>query len=255
MTNALITGASSGIGLSTARVLSQRGHRVLLLSYDEPELQQACAELGPSAVAVLCDLSYSEQVEGLWGRLEELHGPIDVLINNAGIGHHGEVVETSMETFRRVMEINYFSPVSLCRQAAAAMKQRGRGHILNVTSASARRPLARMGAYGSSKAALHGFTQTLRMEAQSWGVRVSEVLPISVATPFFERASNTSQRSYRPRGLTQTPDQVARMIVRCLDRNIPELVTHSPTAWALALDGLWPNLIARLLAWNERRGG
>ncbi len=251
---ALVTGASSGIGLNIVQILLSRGWRVLLLSYDEAELRVAVEQFSPEqAVPVVCDLSVPDQVAGLWQRLELEHGPISVLINNAGIGHHGEVLQTSQEVFRKLMEVNYFAPVALCQQALQAMKERHQGHILNVTSASARRPLARMGAYGSSKAALHGFTQTLRMEAHAYGVRVTEVLPISVATPFFERASNTSQQDYRPRGLTQSPHQVASMVVRCLDRNIAECVTHRPTALGLALDCLMPNLVSRLLnAWERR---
>lgn len=251
MATALITGASSGIGLSTAAKLAQRGHHVLMLSYDQPELEQVCPAIAGQVTPVVCDLSRADQVDGLWQRLEELHGPISILINNAGIGHHGEVVDTSMETFRRVMEINYFAAVNLCHQAMLAMKGRCSGHILNLTSASARRPLARMGAYGASKAALHGLTQALRLEAHPFQVRVSEVLPISVTTPFFERASNTSQRVYQPMGLRHTPDQVADMVIRCLDRNIGEFVTHTPTALGLALDALFPNLVSRLLNWVD----
>jgi short-subunit dehydrogenase len=224
----------------------------MLLSYDEQELQEACQSVVGMATPVLCDLSHSVQVDGLIARLEEFYGPIDILINNAGIGHHGEVSDTSMETFRRVMEVNFFAAVNLCRQSFLAMKERRRGHILNLTSASARRPLARMGAYGSSKAALHGLTQALRMEAHPFGVRVSEVLPISVTTPFFERASNTSGHQYRPTGFRHTPDQVAQMVMRCLDRNIGEYVTHLPTALGLALDTLMPNLVSRILTWSER---
>lgn len=253
MANALVTGASSGIGLSTARRLAGRGHHTLLLSYDETELLDACRSVNGQATPVLCDLSCSEQVQGLWGRLEDSYGPIDILINNAGVGHHGEVLHTSMETFRRVMEINFFAPVDLCRQALSTMKERRRGHILNLTSAAARRPLARMGAYGGSKAALHGLTQALRLEARPFGVRVSEVLPISVTTPFFERASNTSGRLYRPMGIHHTPEQVADMVMRCLDRNIGEYVTHTPTALGVALDALMPNLVARILGWWESR--
>ena len=247
MVNALITGASSGIGLSTARRMAQRGHQVLLLSYDEAELQHACASIGPLAVAVLCDLSRAVEVDGLWDRLEEHHGPIEFLINNAGIGYQGPVVDTETDSFRRIMEVNYFAAVNLCQQAVRAMKVRGRGHILNLTSASARRSLAGIGAYGASKAALHALTQSLRMEASVYGVTVSEVLPISVRTPFFERAN------YQPRGLTQTPEYVAQVILRCLDRNIPEQTTHWPTALGFGLDALMPNWIARLMNWWHRR--
>jgi NAD(P)-dependent dehydrogenase (short-subunit alcohol dehydrogenase family) len=250
--NVLITGASSGIGLAIAFRLSQAGYRPLMLSFDEAELEVACGKV-PGSQRVLCDLALPEQVSGLLANLEALHGPIDVLINNAGIGHHGPVLDTSDEVFRRLMEVNFLAPVSLCRQALQLMGPRGHGQILNLTSASARRPLARMGAYASSKAALHGFTQTLRMEAAPSGVRVLELLPISVSTPFFERASNTSGSDYRPRGLCQTPEQLAEMTWQCLRSNRPETVSHGPTGWALGLDGLFPNWVARALEWWERR--
>lgn len=238
MANALITGASSGIGLSTARLLAQKGHQILLLSENEPELLQVSQGLG---VPVLCDLSQSEQVDGLWARLEELHGPIQILINNAGIGCQAEVAQTDMARFRLVMEINYFAAVNLCRQALQAMAARGGGQILNVTSAAARRSLARIGAYGASKAALHGFTQTLRLEAAPLGIKVSEVLPISVRTPFFDKAG------YKPKGITQSSDSVAAQIVQCLERGQAERTTHWPTALGFALDALFPNWMAGLL--------
>ena len=196
---------------------------------------------------MLCDLSHRDQVDGLWARLEELHGPIDYLINNAGIGFQGPVVDTETAVFRRIMEVNFFAAVSLCQQAVAAMKIRRRGHILNLTSASARRSLAGIGAYGASKAALHALTQSLRMEASLDGIRVSEVLPISVRTAFFERAN------YQPRGLTQSPEHVAEAILYCLDRNIPEYTTHWPTGMGFGLDALMPNWIARLMNWWHRR--
>ena len=251
MSTALITGASSGIGLAIAEKCLPRHSRVLLLSFDGPELEAACSRLGPRAHPVVCDLAFPQQVEGLIERLEAEHGPLELLVNNAGIGHHGEVVDLSDEVLRRLMEVNFFAPLSLCRQALRGMSTRRRGAIVNVTSASARRPLARMGAYGSSKAALHGFTQVLRLEAAPHGITVSEVLPISVATPFFERSTNTSSQGYRPRGLVQTPAFVADCVLRCVDRGTAEMVTHAPTGWALALDGLFPNLVARLLRFIE----
>jgi short-subunit dehydrogenase len=240
LANALITGASSGIGLSTARRLAQRGHQILLLSENEPELLQVSPGLG---IPVLCDLGRPEQLQGLWAGLEENYGPIEILINNAGIGCQADVLDTDMARFRQVMEINYFAPVELCRQALAAMAGRGQGKILNVTSAAARRSLARIGAYGASKAALHAFTQTLRLEAAAQGVTVGEVLPISVRTPFFARAG------YRPRGLTQSPEQVAEHILGCLDRGQAERTTHWPTALGFALEALFPNWVA---GWLQR---
>lgn len=251
---ALVTGGSSGIGLAIAQRLQEKGFSPLLLSHDFAELEGAGQRLGLGRESlVCCDLAEGDQRRGLWDRLEASHGPMDLLVNNAGIGHHGEILQLSEDVLRRVMEVNFFAPVDLCRQALAAMGTRRRGQILNLTSASARRPLARMGAYGSSKAALHGFTQSLRMEARAYGVQVSEVLPISVQTAFFERASNTSPQAYRARGRVQTPEQVAEVVMKVLEGDIPERVTHWPTALALGLEALLPNWVARALNYWEGR--
>lgn len=174
-------------------------------------------------------------------------GPLDLLVNNAGIGYHSDLLSADLQRIRQLFEVNFFAVVALSQAALAHMAPRGRGHILNVSSASARRSLARMTAYGSSKGAVHSFCQSLRMEAAAYGVGVSEVLPISVITPFFAAAG------YRPQGKTQTPDDVARMIIRCVEKNLPELCTDRLTGWGFVLDALAPNLVARALTWWERR--
>ncbi len=182
-------------------------------------------------------------------RFEAEVGPLDILVNNAGIGYHTTLLEADLERFRHLFEVNFFAAVALSQAALRVMAPRGRGHILNVTSAGARRALGRMTAYGASKAALHGFTQSLRMEAAACGVVVSEVLPISVRTPFFAAAG------YQPKGKVQTPEDVAACVVRCLEREILELCTDRATGWSFVLDALAPNLVARVLSWWEARSG
>jgi short-subunit dehydrogenase len=109
-----------------------------------------------------------------------------------------------------------------------------------------------MSGYASSKGALHIFSQTLRLEAAPLGIRVSEVLPISVATPFFGRSESAPGVTYRPKGIVQTPEHVARCVLACLDKNYAELCTHSPTAWGFALQAMAPNWTARLLSLLNR---
>ncbi|MEW6281467.1 MAG: SDR family NAD(P)-dependent oxidoreductase, partial [Candidatus Eremiobacterota bacterium] len=141
------------------------------------------------------------------------------------------------------------------RAALERMGARRRGHIVFVSSLSGRRGLARMSAYASSKGALHILSQVLRLEAAAVGVHVSEVLPISVRTGFFDAAENRSARPYRPSGLVLTPERVAESIVACLRRPRAEVYPSLWSRLAPILDALFPDLTARLLSWHERRGG
>jgi hypothetical protein len=133
------------------------------------------------------------------------------------------------------------------------MAGRRRGQIINVSSAAARRGLPGMSAYAASKAALHGFTQSLRLEARRHGVAVTELLPISVHTGFFAAATNRAARPYTPSGWTQTPEFVARQIVACARRPVAERHTIRLLAPIFALEALAPNLVERLVAWHYRR--
>ncbi len=242
---ALVTGASSGIGLEVAALLARRGARVILVSNVPDELKEAAKAIGDSATALEADLLKKDQVENLVERAEGLAGPLDILVNNAGIGLHKSLLESTDDEFRRLFQVNFFAAVTLSRAALESMRSRGRGAIVNVSSASARRALSEMTAYAASKGAMHSFGQALRLEAQRDGVAVSEVLPISVATPFFSAAG------YQPKGLVQTPEWVARCVLKAIETGQAEVHTSQLAAWALALDGLFPNLVARVLAWRS----
>ncbi|MBI3925377.1 MAG: SDR family NAD(P)-dependent oxidoreductase [Armatimonadetes bacterium] len=247
---AIVTGGSSGIGRALSLLLSRRGVSVGVVSnvpQELAEVDELITGQGGRCKTMYADLSRPEEVAAVFPEMEGALGPVDTLVNNAGIGMHKTLLETDDAHFRRLFEVNFFAVVALSREALQRMGARGRGHIVNVSSASARRGLARMTAYSASKAAMHGFSQALRLEAFRQGVHVSEVLPISVATPFF-RAAN-----YRPQGWVQTPEQVAETIVRVLERGTPEVCTSRWTRLALALDAFAPNLVARLLERVESR--
>jgi short-subunit dehydrogenase len=252
MQRILVTGASSGIGLTTSRLLMKTGYQVLMLSENLPELEQATADLeanGLNPIPIHFDLTNLKNEPTLWTNLEAKSGPIDALINNAGIGLHSAILDSEPEKIRLIFEVNFFAPLLLSRQALLSMATRKQGAIVNVTSASARRAVAHVGAYAASKAALHSLSQSLRLEAAQLGVSVSEILPISTSTKFFQRAS------YQPRGLVQTSDRVAECVLQALTKRTPEICTHGPTAWGLALDAAFPNLVARLLQWLHDRSG
>ena len=181
-----------------------------------------------------------------FSRVEEKIGFCDVLVNNAGIGLHKTLEESSEEEFRRVFEVNFFALTSLCRQAIHYMKERGQGHIINISSASARRSLAHMSCYGATKGAVHCFSQAVRSEVAPYGIAVTEILPISVRTDFFDRAG------YQPKGLVQTPETIAKLIERAIRTREAELCSSQLTRLGFVLDVIAPNLAAKLVEWQAK---
>ena len=244
-----ITGSSSGIGKSAAFYLARKGFAIVIASEQKEANRQVCAEIvseGGTAEVVDLDLLSPESVDSFFERVTAKVGFCEVLVNNAGIGLHKKLEESTDAEFRRVFEVNFFALSNLCRQAVLTMKQQGRGHIINISSASARRSLAHMSCYGATKGAVHCFSQALRLEVAPLGIAVTEILPISVRTDFFDRAG------YQPKGLVQTPETIAALIERAIRTREAELCSSQLTRLGFVLDVVAPNLAAKLVEWQQR---
>ena len=252
----LITGATSGIGLAAARRFADGGYEVGILSENAEAVAKVVQELvvgGKLAFGITANLSKHAEVSGLFDRVEADHGTINVLVNNAGIGLQGDIVETSEADLRRLFEVNFFAMAALSQDALRAMTIRKSGYIINVSSAAARRALPGLSAYSSTKAAMHAFSQALRIEGKCVGVHVSELLPMSVKTPFFENAQNKSDKAYEVPSLSTTPERVANQIFRAASRQGAELYTSLLSRIALAIDGLVPSVFERILVSHRLR--
>ena len=179
----LITGASSGIGLSTARLLTLSGWSVALVARSADKLQKLSAELEGSAVFV-ADVSELAAVRKMVSDVHQHFGRIDVLVNNAGQGYDSPIEQTDPDTFRHVFELDVMSPLVTMQAVIPIMRLQGSGSIINISSGTTLMALPNMGAYSSAKRALNGLSLTARAEVAKDHIAVSLVYPFITATDF-----------------------------------------------------------------------
>jgi len=219
----LITGASRGIGESLARRFAGAGATVALVARTEGVLRPLAAELGGSAHPV--DLSDSTQVATLIERVEDEAGPVDVLVNNAGLDAVGGFGESSPDELRCVTQVNYLAPAELCRQVIPRMLERGGGHIVNVSSGADCMVIPGLVTYSASKAALTHFTAGLRADFRGLPIRTTlvELGPVLTDmlthTEEYEPTARSFERSYRMRvAVKVSRETVAAEVVEAVRR-------------------------------------
>lgn len=219
--NVLITGTSAGIGLATALELGRAGHRVYA-TMRNPERAGALREAAesedlPISIHTL-DVDSDQSVASCFAAVQRQGGPIDALVNNAGIERHGAIEELPMEAFREVMETNYFGAIRCIRQVVPQMRERGSGTIVNVTSVAGKIASSPLGAYAASKYALEALSEALAQEMRPFGVRVAIVEPGIIDTAMAHAIENPPASRYRREG------QMAAMFRAALSNPTPPSV-------------------------------
>jgi NAD(P)-dependent dehydrogenase (short-subunit alcohol dehydrogenase family) len=182
MARILITGTSKGIGYDAALFLARAGHPVIATMRNpaRSDLEKAAAEAKLPVTVLPLDVDDDASVAEVFGRHA---GEVDVLINNAGIYSINAVEDESFEQYRRVMETNYFGAVRCTKQVLPAMRKRGSGTIINVTSIAGRIAFSASSAYAASKFALEAFTESLAQEVKGFGIKVALVEPGIIDSP------------------------------------------------------------------------
>jgi len=185
-----ITGASSGIGAALAAAFSAEGAAVILSARREQLLEALAAQLGrPEDTLILpLDVSDGASVAAAAAQALAWRGRIDILVNNAGISQRSGVVETSMETTRHVMEVNYFGVVDLTSRVLPSMLSRGAGHIVNISSVAGYVSTPMRSAYAASKHAVRSYSNALRAEVSRRGLKVTVVCPGYIRTDISKSA-------------------------------------------------------------------
>ncbi|MCQ4201818.1 SDR family oxidoreductase [Streptomyces coelicoflavus] len=189
MTTALITGSTAGLGAAFARRLAADGHDLVLVARDTERLREQATELhdrhGIEAEVLTADLSTDTGIDAVAARLSDRRSPVDLLINNAGFGNKGRFLDVSMADELTMLKVHCEAVLRLTSAAVEAMRERGRGGVINVASVAAFVP---RGTYGASKAWVVQFTQGVAKDLAGSGVRLMALAPGFVRTEFHERA-------------------------------------------------------------------
>lgn len=236
----LVTGATGGIGNSIARALYERGARVLLTGRRQDALDELAASLGDRAEVLVADLAERDAPR----QLAEGAGAVDVLVANAALPASGRVEHLDHDQIDRALDVNLRAPIQLTRALLPGMLERGRGHVLFVSSLSGKAASPRSGIYSATKFGLRGFAAGLREDVEPKGIGVTVVFPGFVRDAGLFADSGVK---LPPWVGTRTPEQVAAAVVRGIERERAE-VDVAPLALRVGtrLAGLAPVTVARV---------
>jgi 3-oxoacyl-[acyl-carrier protein] reductase len=231
----LITGAGRGIGRSIALTLAKQGAKIALSARSQQELQTVQAEiteLGQEAIHEVVDVSLEADVKRLIEKTVQQFGRLDIVVNNAGLGIYGPLLETSVETWDKLMAVNARGPFLVCREAIPHLKKQQRSFIVNIASVLGVKGYENQAAYTASKHALIGLCKALAKEVQKDGIRVHALCPGGVDTQMVALARPDLDRS-----VLMQPEEIAEIVLFLVTRTgnavIDEVVVRreASTPW------------------------
>jgi NAD(P)-dependent dehydrogenase (short-subunit alcohol dehydrogenase family) len=250
----VITGASSGIGAATAIECARSGMKVVLGGRRVDRLEEVALrvrDVGGEAAIVVGDVTDESNVTDLLDEAVRSFGGFDVVFSNAGYGTEVPFTAMTEEALRAMFEVNFFASVTLCREAAHRWMDEGRGgHLLLCSSCLSKFTLAYYGVYAATKASQAMVARSMRHELAGHGIEVSSVHPVTTRTEFFEvsaersgfESGDSTVPDHAPKAFIQTPERVARAVVKCLRSPRSEVWTSWLVRFASALFTLWPGL-------------
>jgi NAD(P)-dependent dehydrogenase (short-subunit alcohol dehydrogenase family) len=227
---AVVTGSSKGIGYAIAEALVHAGASVMVSARHAEEVSNAAARLNSMgsgrALGLPCDVRRPDAVAELIGRTVAEFGGLDILVNNAGVGRFGPVAELPVERWQQVIETNLSGAFYCCREAIPHLRRRGGGWIINIASLAGKNPMAGGTAYNASKFGLVGFSEALLLDVRHDNIRVSCLMPGSVATHFNDHTPSEAD------AWKIQPEDIAGVVLNLLEvpgRTMPSLLELRPT--------------------------
>lgn len=252
--NVWITGASSGIGQALAREMARRGARTLLSARRVEALEQTAAEcraFGGEVFVLPFDLADANAVATAAVEAEKWLGPVDMLLNIAGLGQRGLALETDAAAARRIFEIDFWGAVELTRAVAPGMVRRGGGQIVALTGVLGKFGVPRRSFYCAAKHAMHGWFDALREELLGTGVGVTLLVPGWVRTEISLHALDATGKPHGrlDEGQAQgiSAEECARRAMPAIIKGKPEQLLGGSECGGVYLNRLWPGLFRRLL--------
>jgi short-subunit dehydrogenase len=241
------------LGRAIADAFAAAGARVVIAALDDGQLEPAADEIraaGGYALAVPANLVWQDDVDRLFAEVRDRCGRLDVLVNCAGRSTRGAVLDTTVDDFRDLIELNFYAMVR-CTLAAAPMLLEAGGHLVNIGSLAAKSASRYVGAYPVSKHAVAAYSHQLRLELTSQGLHVLLVCPGPLTRPdagrrYDDEAKDLPAEARRPGGgvklKTIAPDYLARRILKACERRQPELVVPAKAKLLFAISQLFPSL-------------
>jgi NAD(P)-dependent dehydrogenase (short-subunit alcohol dehydrogenase family) len=213
---AVVTGGGRGIGRGIVEAMAREGATVVLTARSASAAEQAAREVGGGAIGLACDVRAFEAVQRLFREVEKRAGGADILVNNAGIGIFAPVADMDPDDWRAVIETNLNGVFYCCHEAIPQMRRRGGGYIFNISSLAGKNPFANGAAYNASKFGLNGFSEALMMEVRYDGIRVSYLMPGSVATEFGRGVRDKMDWALKPEDVADVVLDLLRAPARAL---------------------------------------
>ena len=260
----LITGGSRGLGFAIAQEFAALGSRLVICARDAEELQRAETELrraGADVLTVVCDVSQQDEVQNLVRRATERFGPIDVLVNNAGIISVGPIESQTIDDFREALDVMFWGQVHTVLAVLPEMQRRQRGWIANITSIGGKISVPHLLPYSCAKFAAVGLSEGLSAELAKDGIHVTTVAPGLMRTGShlnaYFKGDHRAEFAWFSIGAANPlfsigAHRAARSIVRAIRRGQAELILSVPAKIAVAAHGLFPGTTTRVLGLSNR---
>ena len=262
--NVIITGGSSGIGKSAARIFATKGANITIVARREDVLKKAVKEISSSAIdadqkisQARVDVSNHTEVENWAGIYEKSYGAPDVIINSAGITHPGYFEQIPYETFDELMKIDFYGVLNMCRSFIPMMKAKG-GHIVNVSSMAGFLGVFGYTGYSAAKFAVLGFSQALRSEMKKYNIMISVLCPPDTDTPMLEWENKIKPKETQAVAGTagiMSPDDVAKAMIDGMMKKKFIIVPGFNGKFVLCVSRLAPSLVEWIMDRQIRKAG